>query len=99
MTEEAVAEYRKAISLDPGRAEPHNHLGVLHLSKGRVEEAISHLNKAISLNPNDGEPHYNLAMAYYRKKDLRRASKYAEKAVQLGYSVNPKFLQLLSPRP
>lgn len=99
MVEEALAEYRKAISLDPRRAEPHNHLGALHLRKGRVEEAISHLKKAISLNPEYGEAHYNLAMAYYQKRELRRASEYAEMAVQLGYPVNPKFLQLLSPRP
>lgn len=98
MAEEAMAEYQKSLSIDPRRAEPYNHLGVLYLRQGRAGEAISSLSKAVSLNPGYGEAHYNLAMAYFRKRLISKAAEHAEKAVQLGYPVNPKFLQILSPR-
>ena len=38
--DECIAEYRKAIELDPGLAQPHVNLGGLLLAEGKVDEAI-----------------------------------------------------------
>lgn len=93
--EEAVSEYRKALAIHPDRAEVYNNLGVIYLWKKRSDDAISYFKKALLLNPKYGEACFNLAVVYYHKRDYRKAVDYSRQALNLGYRVDPKFLELL----
>ena len=48
-TEQATAELRTAIDLDPRDARPHVYLGILAAEAGRYEEAIKHFKNAKTL--------------------------------------------------
>jgi tetratricopeptide (TPR) repeat protein len=48
--DEAIAEYQKAIQLDPKYAVPHLSLGNALRDKGRVDEAIAEYQKAIQVS-------------------------------------------------
>ena len=49
--DEAIAEYRKAIQIDPKHVSAQYNLGVALANKGRVDQAIAAYDKAIALDP------------------------------------------------
>jgi tetratricopeptide (TPR) repeat protein len=60
----AVAEYRRAIAIDPAFADPHAHLGyALSTLPDRAEEAIGEYRAAVHLNPSDAQVRNNLGLA------------------------------------
>jgi tetratricopeptide (TPR) repeat protein len=48
---DAEADYEKSIALDPGLAETHNNLGLLHWRFGRLEQAFACFDRALALRP------------------------------------------------
>jgi tetratricopeptide (TPR) repeat protein len=67
--EEAIAEYQRAIELDPQYAFPHNGLGTVYEDLGHHEEAIAEYQRAAELDPQRAYPHNNLGNIY---RDLGR---------------------------
>ena len=67
-TEEALASYDKAISLNPNSAETYSNRGVVLQELGRTEEALASYDKAISLYSNNAKAHFNRGNAL---KELR----------------------------
>ena len=63
-TDAAVASYQEAIHLQPGFAEAHCNLGVLHKAAGRLQEALECYEAALRANPSFELVHQNLAIAY-----------------------------------
>jgi len=63
--EEAVAEYRKAILLDPKDASVHNTLAWALYEMGRLKEAEEVYRKALALDPNSALVHNNLGRCLY----------------------------------
>jgi tetratricopeptide (TPR) repeat protein len=49
--EDAQVDYEKSIALDPGLAETHNNLGLLHWRFGRLEQAFACFDRALALRP------------------------------------------------
>jgi tetratricopeptide (TPR) repeat protein len=49
--DEAIADYTKAISLDPNDATAYTNRGLAYESKGEVDRAIADYTKAIEINP------------------------------------------------
>ncbi|MDN3278875.1 tetratricopeptide repeat protein [Frankia sp. RB7] len=49
--EDAETDYEKSIALDPGLAETHNNLGLLHWRFGRLEQAFACFDRALALRP------------------------------------------------
>ena len=60
--ESAIADYNRAIELDPGFAEAHYDRGSSFYELGSYEEALADLTRAIDLNPNDAR--------FYRQRSL-----------------------------
>jgi serine/threonine-protein kinase len=56
----AVAEYRKAIDLQPDYAAAHNNLGTALATKGSMDEAAFEFGQALALQPDGAEAHNNL---------------------------------------
>ena len=61
--DEAIAEFRKAIELDPNYALAHYRLGAALATKGLLDEAIAEFRKAIELDPNNAMAKVNLEKA------------------------------------
>ena len=59
----AIADYTKAIELNPNHADPYYNRGVAYRVKGDHDRAIADYTKAVALNPNDAEVYYNHWMA------------------------------------
>jgi tetratricopeptide (TPR) repeat protein len=62
--DEAIADFEKAISINPNYSPPHNGRGVILEKKGKLEEALLSFNRAIELNPQN-------AAAYIGRGDIR----------------------------
>jgi tetratricopeptide (TPR) repeat protein len=84
---EAVAEYKKALELDPKYAAAHNNLGVALGAQGKVAEAIAEYRQAIHLDPKDAMAHNNLGVAL--KEQGRVAEAIAE--YRQAIALDPKF--------
>jgi tetratricopeptide (TPR) repeat protein len=70
MKNEAMEEYRKAISLDKHFVEAHFKLASIYKTKNMLEEAMKEYNKVIELDPNSSYA-----------KDARRSLIYIEKNI------------------
>ena len=79
----AVAEYRKAIGLDPGMALAYSNLGALLQSKGELVEAESLYLKTIELRPNYALAWNNLAIVRYKRGDGASAVSAFRRAIEL----------------
>ena len=97
MFDEAIAECKKAIAINSNLTEPHTIIGVAYHKKGEFAKAISEYKRAMAIKPDYPLAHNNLALSYYLKGNYRLAIIHCDRAVELGYSVNPKLLELLKP--
>ena len=68
--EEAKAEYKEAIFLNPKNAIAHNKLGLILFNQGKLEEAKAEYQQAILFDPNYTNAHDNLKIAL--KAEARR---------------------------
>src|SRR5262249_1045126 len=92
--DEAIAEGRKSIELDPLSPIINTDHGNNLYSDRRYDEAIVQLHKAIELDPGFFYSHYNLGLVLEAKGDLPAAIVAYEKAAQL--SDDPVVLALLA---
>lgn len=94
---EAIAQFEKALKLDPKYIDAHNNLGsVLQDLPGRLNDAIAHYREALRLKPDYPEVHWNLGNAWLLAPDhlndavteyreaLRYRPDFAEAHVGLG---------------
>ncbi len=79
----AVAEYRKAIELDPEMALAYSNLGALLQSRGELVEAESLYQTTIGLRPNYALAWNNLAIVRYRRGDGAGAVRAFRRAIEL----------------
>jgi len=79
--EEAIAQYREALRIDPGRVQAHNNLGNLLDEAGRTQEALAEFREALRLNPKAALAHANLGTTLARLGRFDDAMReYAEAA-------------------
>jgi len=106
----AIAQFNKAIEINPQFAEAYYSRGIAYLSMGNRYQAISDFTKVIEINPNIAEAYYHRAVAYVIENNsygqvwknvnptedyYDQALKDVNKAESLGYKVNPDFLNRL----
>jgi len=66
MFDEAIAECKKAIAINPNYAKAHNNLAVVYYEQGQYDLAIKHCDKAIELG-GKVHPEFLEALKPYRK--------------------------------
>lgn len=93
----AIPEFKTALSLDPGFVEVHIDLSRAYKTKGMLGEAIAECEKALAGNPELVEAHINLAALHYHSGDYEAALRQCDKVADLGGTVDPRLLELLSP--
>jgi len=86
---EAVASYRRAISLDPNIAGMHVNLAIALKHMGRLDEASASCRRAIALKPNLAEAHYNLGLVLRELGQLDEAIASYRQAIAL----RPDFVE------
>lgn len=83
--DEAIAECKKAIEIDPGFGNPYNDIGSCLLAQGKLDEAVEWLEKA-KVAPRYEARHYpymNLGRIYACKGLVLRAMREFEGALQI----------------
>jgi len=85
-TDEAIAQCKKAIALDPDFGNPYNDIGAYLIEKGRHQEAVEWLEKAIRSKRYTSYhyPHYNLGRVYMAQDRLNDARRCFERALELA---------------
>ena len=91
----AAGDFSRAIEINPTFDRAYNNLGNSYVAKGEPERAISNYDKAIAINSKLADAHNNRALAYYLSKQYDKAWDDVHRAQDLGYPVNPAFLEAL----
>ena len=94
--EEAIAECKKAIELDPDYGNPYNDIGVYLIRLGRPDEAIPWLEKAIRAKRYCcyQYPHTNLGRVHLKNGDVAKAKRLFEQALEIDPDYLPAQLGL-----
>jgi Tfp pilus assembly protein PilF len=97
--EDAIAECKRAIALDPDFGNPYNDIGAYLIALCQYDEAIGWLERAI-LAPRYGPrhyPHFNMGRAYFAKSMLRCARESFQKALDIepGYDLARQAVESL----
>ncbi len=81
----ALADYSRAIELDPHDATAYNDRGLVKVAKGDLDGALADYNRALELTPRNFEIHGNRAAARQRKGDLDGALTDYTVGIKLWY--------------
>jgi tetratricopeptide (TPR) repeat protein len=97
--DEAIAECKRAIEIDPEFGNPYNDIGAYLIELGRFEDAIPWLERATEARRYEPRhfPHYNLGRAYLGKEMYARAMRCFQEAlhVEPRYSAARQALESL----
>ncbi len=85
----ALADYNKAILLNPNLAGAYYNRGVLYRLQEKYDLALADWNKAIEINPNFAEAYVNRGALYYDLQKYELASADWNKAIK----INPNLAQ------
>jgi tetratricopeptide (TPR) repeat protein/S1-C subfamily serine protease len=83
----ALADYTKAIELNPNYALAYNNRGTLYDDQQKYELALADYNQAIELNRNNAQAYYNRGNLYYDLQKYDLALSDYNKAID----INPNF--------
>ena len=83
--DEAIAECKRAITVDPDFGNPYNDIGSYLVALERYDEAIPWFERAIAAPRYDPRhyPYFNLARVYYAKGMITRAREYFQEALRI----------------
>ncbi|HVG18862.1 MAG TPA: tetratricopeptide repeat protein [Blastocatellia bacterium] len=102
MTEEAIAECRRAIEVDPNFGNPYNDIGAYLIEKGDYDGAIEWLLRAMKAPRYEAYfyPHFNLGRVYEAKGRSFEALREYKAAIDLnpGYALAVRAFRKLQSR-
>ena len=81
--DEAEAEFRLALSIDPSVSDTHTNLGNVHKDQERLVEAMQCYRRAIELDPSQAVPYSNLGVLLTLHQEFREAERCFRTALQL----------------
>ena len=73
---EAIACYRRVLSLLPDHVEAMNNMGLALLEQRKIDDAIMSFKQVVAVRPDCVAAYYNLGNAYRRRNDLAAAIDY-----------------------
>jgi spermidine synthase len=81
--DEAIAEFRTALRLEPDLAKAEWHLGSALASRGKRDEAVEHMRRSVQLDPQNGQAHYDFAIVLLRDGDVDEAIVHLRATLEL----------------
>ena len=93
--DQAIECYSKAVQIDPKLITAWINLTSAYTMLEEDEKAVDAARQAVTLEPDSPMARNNLAVALYFKGDFKEAQRNMEKAQELGYSVDPRFVEAL----
>lgn len=83
--QDAIAECKRAIEVDPDFGNPYNDIGAYLIALGRLDEAVPWLERAIQAPRYDPRhfPHFNLGRVYLAKGMFGRARECFQEALRI----------------
>jgi len=87
LLDEAIAEYGKALAIDPSYALAYYNRGYAYGNKGQYDKAIEDYTRAIELNPGFAEAYTGRGVAYERKGQYGKSIDDHNRAIEL----NPNY--------
>ena len=97
--QQAIAECRRAIEVDPEFGNPYNDIGAYLIEMGHHQEAIPWLKKAMTAKRYEPRhyPHFNLSRVYVKQGKIQEAIAEIKTALELepGYVIARKELHRL----
>ncbi|HUO36162.1 MAG TPA: tetratricopeptide repeat protein [Candidatus Acidoferrum sp.] len=83
--DDAIAECKRAIEVDPDFGNPYNDIGAYLISLGKFDEAIPWLESATRAPRYEPRhyPYFNLGRAYYAKGEINRARQYFQESLRI----------------
>ena len=84
--DDAIAEYREAIRLNPNDAGAHNNLASAFQDQDKLDDAIVEYREAIRIDPNLAEPHYLLGEALRQQGDRAGSARELRNFLRLAPS-------------
>ena len=89
----AIASYKKAISVDPKNAKAYNCMGITYFNKNDYENAIASYQKSLSIDPNNAKVYNNMGNAYGKKRDIAKQIDCYKSAAKLGHKKAQDWLK------
>jgi tetratricopeptide (TPR) repeat protein len=81
--DKAMAEYERALGLNPNHADSRHNLGIIHLVKGNQQEALTRFQQAVQLQPNSACYRIDLALIYIAGGMLDEAAEQLLKVLEV----------------
>jgi TolB-like protein/Flp pilus assembly protein TadD len=80
----ALEEFRKALALEPGNAEPSWGIAAVRRRQGRFDEAATAFKQAFQLDPRSSRIARNIAQTHHLLREYAEAASHYQTAVHLG---------------
>jgi tetratricopeptide (TPR) repeat protein len=81
--DEAIANYKRALQIEPQSAEVQYNLGSLLGMRGNIQEAKQHLEEAVKIQPGYAEAHSNLGNVFSMQGNPKIAVEHYRKALEI----------------
>lgn len=81
--DEAIAQFRKAVRIDPSLADARSNLALALQKAGKLDEALAQCREALQINPNFAEGHYNLGCVLFQRGEVEEALHEFQEALRI----------------
>jgi serine/threonine-protein kinase len=82
--EEAVAEYQRAIEIEPTNSDAHRRLGQAYKANGQLDQAFTEFGRAVDLDRGYFKTYQDLGAFHFDKGDYSKAASQFQMAVKLA---------------
>ena len=93
--DQALQAFDQALKLKPNDPALITYKGIVYYARGQNDRAMKEFEAAIKLNPNFARAYYQRGMVYQSQEKYQPAVEDIQKAKNLGYGVDPDFIELL----
>ena len=93
--DQALQAFDQALKLKPNDPALITYKGIVYYARGQNDQAMKEFEAAIKLNPSFGRAYYQRGMIYQSQDKFHPALEDIQKAKNLGYGVDPDFIELL----
>ncbi|MFY9309511.1 MAG: tetratricopeptide repeat protein [Bacteroidia bacterium] len=93
--DKALEDYNTALQQTPKFAKAYNNRGNIYHLQGKYAQAIADYNAALEYNPKFGKVYCDRAGTYFTIGNYQSALADVTKAQQLGYKVDPRFVEAI----